>query len=224
MDESCLACKWVMSHFSTTHGAHRIIFLTFTREYVTSYIWMSRVWDMNKSCVRYEWVATYEWCHIQMRCVSDVNESCIWNQSCVTYERVVCQIWMSRHIWMMAHTNEVCIRCECVVHMSQSRVTYERVVCQIWMSHVSRVNESCLTSLRRIARIRTSSWHSHGHTSCHAYECVVCTYEWVMSHIWMSRVSHMNESCVTYEWVVCRIWMSHVSSMGWLRLVGSLKL
>jgi len=27
-------------------------------------------------------------------------------------------------------------------------------------------------------------------------------YEWVMSHIWMSHVTHMNESCHTYEWVM----------------------
>ena len=30
-------------------------------------------------------------------------------------------------------------------------------------------------------------------------------YEWVMSHIWMSHVTHMNESCHTCEWV-----MSHI--------------
>jgi len=64
--------------------------------------------------------------------------------------------------------------------------------------------------------------------SCH-------TYEWVMSHIWMSHVPHtnksslpviftcvshvahmnescphVNESCHTYEWVMSHIWMSHV--------------
>jgi len=42
------------------------------------------------------------------------------------------------------------------------------------------------------------------------------TYEWVMSHIcismshiWMSHVTHMNESCHTYERVMSHIWMSH---------------
>jgi len=32
--------------------------------------------------------------------------------------------------------------------------------------------------------------------SCH-------TYEWVMSHVWMSHVTRMNESCHTYECVKC---------------------
>ena len=42
--------------------------------------------------------------------------------------------------------------------------------------------------------------------SCH-------TYEWVMSHIQTSHVTHMNESCHTYEWVMSHIWMSHVTHM-----------
>ena len=39
-------------------------------------------------------------------------------------------------------------------------------------------------------------------------------FEWVMAHIWMSHVTHMNESCHTYEWVMSRIWMSHVTHMN----------
>ena len=52
-------------------------------------------------------------------------------------------------------------------------------------------------------------------------------YEWVMSHIWMSHITHMNEPYHTYEWVMSRtflngtchthecvmsqIWLSHVT-------------
>ena len=41
-------------------------------------------------------------------------------------------------------------------------------------------------------------------------------YEWVMSHVWMSHVSHTNESrvdasCLLHEWVMCHVWMSQVS-------------
>jgi len=67
------------------------------------------------------------------------------------------------------------------------------------------------------------TWHMN--ESCH-------TYEWVMSHIWMSHdsflkkketvqgtlwnisvshVTHINESCCTCEWVRSRIWTSHVT-------------
>jgi len=34
-------------------------------------------------------------------------------------------------------------------------------------------------------------------------------WSWVMSHIWMRHVPHMNESCPTYEWV-----MSHINQMN----------
>jgi len=32
----------------------------------------------------------------------------------------------------------------------------------------------------------------------------------LMSHIWLSPVTDMNESCHTYEWVMSHLWMSHV--------------
>jgi len=60
---------------------------------------------------------------------------------------------------------------------------------------------------------------THMNESCHSYE-------WVMSHIWMthanesgthmndscmSHVTHMNESCHSYEWVMSHIWISLVN-------------
>ena len=36
---------------------------------------------------------------------------------------------------------------------------------------------------------------------------------WVMSHVWMRHVTHMNESCHTCEWVMSHMWMSHVTHM-----------
>ena len=71
---------------------------------------------------------------------------------------------------------------------------------------------------------------SHSSILTHPYshvtrECVR-VYEWVMSHVWMSHVtrmneSRMNESCHTYEWVMSHVWMgnvyvgtSHVSHMN----------
>jgi len=58
------------------------------------------------------------------------------------------------------------------------------------------------------------------------------TCEWVVSHMWMSHFTHVNESCHTYErvmscvfrhvnescytckWVVSQMWMSHVTHMN----------
>ena len=69
--------------------------------------------------------------------------------------------------------------------------------------------------------MKNQSWHTyewvmshiwmrpvtHMNESCH-------TYDWVMSHMWMSHITHMTESCHTYEWVTSHIWMSHVTHMN----------
>jgi len=62
----------------------------------------------------------------------------------------------------------------------------------------------------------------HMRAPCH-------TYEWAMSHICMSHVTHMNESSSLFahvnEWVMSHIWINHETChIGWLRLVVSLKL
>ena len=40
----------------------------------------------------------------------------------------------------------------------------------------------------------------------------------------MSYVTHMNESCLTYEWVMSHIWMSHLTNIAtrWRRPIGCL--
>jgi len=40
------------------------------------------------------------------------------------------------------------------------------------------------------------------------------TYEWAMSHTWISHVTRMNKSCHTYEWVMSHTWISHVTHMN----------
>ena len=41
--------------------------------------------------------------------------------------------------------------------------------------------------------------------------CLVYIYEWVMSLVWMSQVTHMNESCRIHEWVMSRVNLSHIA-------------
>jgi len=48
------------------------------------------------------------------------------------------------------------------------------------------------------------------------------TYEWVMSHKWMSHVSHVNESCLTYEWVMSHIW-TYDSTLSYMLPDSNLK-
>jgi len=68
------------------------------------------------------------------------------------------------------------------------------------------MHESCHTH----AWVMSHTWMSHVthmNESCH-------THEWAMSHTWMSHVKHMNESYHTHEWVMSHTWMSHVTRMN----------
>ena len=38
--------------------------------------------------------------------------------------------------------------------------------------------------------------------------------EWVVSHVWMSQVPCVNESCHMCEWVMSHVWMSHVTCVN----------
>jgi len=79
------------------------------------------------------------------------------------------------------------------------------------MSHVAHMNEFCLASEWGVM-----SWiyFLFYEEQQFASEKTSATYEWVTSHVWMSHVTHINESLHTYEWVMLHIWMSHVTNMN----------
>ena len=82
-----------------------------------------------------------------------------------------------------------------VTHVIESCCTNEWVIELIWMNRV------ILMKLVRISWVLMCTYYVHTRV------CV--TYEWVMSHMWMwmSHVTHMNESCHTWK-------MSHVTHMN----------
>jgi len=59
-------------------------------------------------------------------------------------------------------------------------------------------------------RVMSHMWTTHVthvNESCH-------TYERVMSHMWTSHDTHVNESCHTYERVVSHTWPSHITQVN----------
>jgi len=116
------------------------------------------------------------------------------------------------------------------------RKSYEGVMSHSCMNHVTRMNASCHTQecimshiwMRGNVRAQLSicedshAWvmpHScmhhgkHMNESCLTHDKSCHTYEWVMSHVWISHVTHINDSCHTYECILSHTGMSHVTRM-----------
>ena len=94
----------------------------------------------------------------------------------------------------------------CVTH-----IILTRHATHVWIGHVTRMNESCMNeSCHTYEWVVSHKWMSH---VTHMNElCYTC--ERVMSHIWIGHVTHAHESCHTYVWVTSRICMSHVTHMN----------
>jgi len=204
------------------------------------------VWVMShihESCLTYEWVMSHIWmrrimhvCHLARRCgalrLSYVI--CPWVMSHVWTSHVTCR-WVFSHTWMshVSHMNTSCHACLplCMMMLSAAFESYHKS-----MSHVSRVDEWCLTYACAMSYICLPSCMAMVSTACDLFSTFgrvmsdiwmsLVTYQWVMSHIWMRHVPHMNASCHaclpscmtmlshTCEWELSHIWISHVSHMN----------
>jgi len=136
------------------------------------------------------------------------------NASCHTFEYVMSRIWLSHEqlveledAALRSGMNESCHTYEWVL----SRITHLKESCPeschtYEESHERRVTTHEESHERRI-EIEFAAPRSGTNEACH-------TYIWVMSHIWMRRVTHMNESCHPYEWVMSLVWMSRVTHVN----------
>jgi len=207
VNESCLAHEWVMSHTWMNHVSH-VNESSLTHEWVMSHThehaglcerfmsrtWMSHVPHMNESCLTREWIMSHTW------------------MSHVTHT------WTRRAVWTIhvPHMNEVCHTHVCVImHCTHEHAgLYEKVTSRTWMSHVTQLQTpeqnlccrvlECVAMCCRVlpcvavcCRVLPCAAVCCRVLQCVAVYCSVCT-----SHIWMSHVTHMNESRHTYEWVM----------------------
>jgi len=94
---------------------------------------------------------------------------------------------------------------------NMARRTYGWVMSRRWRSHVSHGCESSHTCEESCESCNTYEWVWMSHITHTDESCLACV--WVISHVWrvMWVMLHiwmsLNESCDTYEWV----WMSHVT-------------
>ena len=166
-------------------------------------------------------------------CVTFRHEPCIhgWVMSHTSIHGV-CHFLpgtMHRSKWVMSHTwIHWCMVCVNSCHWQELNMLWQELN-MVWhgvwdtQTSVSLMHMVCVNSCQALPYhtyewAMTQMWMSHvTHvlTSHITQMNESChTYEWIMSHIWMSHVTHMNESCHTYEWVMSHIWMSHVTDMN----------
>jgi len=101
--------------------------------------------------------------------------------------------------------------------MTHSYVCHDSFICVPWLIHKCDINHSYtihvtwLIHMYVIARDVTHKHNTHTHNPhTHINWNRIGLSNPRLPHIWMSHVTHMNESCHTYEWVMSHIWMSHV--------------
>jgi len=143
-------------------------------EWVTSQKGMRHVTHTNESGDMYKHVTMSHVTHVhegvrRAFIVMDLKCTC---KSCHTYNLV----------WMSHLTNRNVSHYECVwvmshvyTHKIESRHTCVRVMSHVW-------NESC-----------------HTWDSALTHEYSLHTFEWAMSHMWISHVTQIYESCHTYR-------------------------
>jgi len=88
----------------------------------------------------------------------------------------------------------------------------------VWMSHVTHTNESGHRHMSKSYRTCVNMSHTMASPPTYGaisimYIASPCMYKLVMSHVWTSHVTQMNESCHTYEWVMSHIQMSLVTNI-----------
>jgi len=149
---------------------------------------------------------------------ANVNVAPFWCSSlkvCHVYESVVSHLCIRQvtHLneafdideWVMLHICYVTlINKESFTYRNEASYLYEWVVSHIWMRHVAHMNESCQNKNCRSLLQKSPICMPMSHTS-HAAARRFDTREWVMLHIFMSHVTHMNDSCHLVNY-----FMSHI--------------
>jgi len=170
----------------------------------------SHVPSTNESCLWYQWVISHPW----ITHVSFIDESCH------SHARVMSYTWMSHVTRMLAGVVSArSSRCSQRVSILRHRTRLLESAApghgQIsaglpsgwpWLRHkVCLAHFSLIIAIWKCFMLHNMKWdmtHSGWPWLRHKVWCLVyisdescLIYEWLMSHIWMSHVSYMNESC-----------------------------
>jgi len=160
-------------------------------------------------CVRWQ-VLDYHYC-IRIStpaypCISNamhirISHGICMPESCLAYERVMAHVWMNH-----------------VIHVTPCASTHSHVTSYMWLHSQwqhSFTCHTCLTWFIHVRHVHVTLLHMYAliHMSDVNHTCQTCTRhtcEWVLSHGVTRSGICMPESCLAYEWVMAHVWMIHV--------------
>ena len=140
------------------------------------------------------------------------------NESWHTYERVMAHTWTSHgtRVSCRAYDWHVLFLCVPIILVTTRR----RIKSAFVPETPTLLNQKALFKTYVLGKLVSTSFPS---TCVHILYTPTWLQAWVMSHVWRSHGTHMNESWHTYEWVLCtltppptyvcvmaHIWMSRV--------------
>jgi len=110
--------------------------------------------------------------------------------------------WVMSHVslskWVVSAVCPYCTGQSSQYHMSHDSFTNHPATRDLWL--VYSLNESWVVCQSHESSVAYCTGQS-------SQKCGTC--EWITSHIWLSPIAHINESCCAYKWVVLRVQMSH---------------
>jgi len=153
----------------------------------TCVTWLIHICDMTHSHMWHDSSTSVAW-RIHL---CDMTQTTVY--TCAAWRIYLCDTILSRHVWM-SH----------VIYVDESCQICEWVMSRMWLSHVTQVYESCHMG------------HMNSNKSCHAGvpSCTVHLCDMMHIPTWrISLKSHMSESCHTYERAMSHMWLSHVTQV-----------
>jgi len=155
---------------------------------------MSHVTGMNESCHVVTWSPSGAWhqaSFVNYTASIHMNESwhtCTWvmSHTCMSH---VTYTWVMSHMSHITHRDPIDVG-SVTLGLIRDRIT---LLAHIWTSHGTHTHDSCHTYARVMLHIET--WTPSGAWQLASFVTELLswqTYEWVMSHICMSHVTHRD--------------------------------
>jgi len=194
---------------------------THTFDWVTCHKWRgatnklasiaSHMCEMTPSCV---WHASFI-CVTWLLHMCDMTHSYVWHDSCVRVTCLIHKCVMSH--WYVWYDSFICVTW--LLHMTHSYVWHDSFMCVTWLIHTCDMTPytydmthscvwhdsfTCVTWLIRMCDMTHSYvWH----------DSFICLWLWYWPTFQWGH-EHMNETCHTYEWIMSHMWRSHVTYMN----------